>query len=134
MLFELSYPHATVSGLKFITPSRCWTRPWLATRRIPLRKGISPRARKGPCAKPSSIVPSVSSPPFAGQLRRYMKEVWQRGRQRHCRQQDSRLVTWACFAEGGKVTEGIPNLTQTIQEQVLKSAQDFYGNSLGSLK
>ena len=32
------------------------------------------------------------------------------------------------------MTEGIPNLTQTIQEQVLKSAQDFYGNSLGSLK
>jgi len=32
------------------------------------------------------------------------------------------------------VTEGIQNLGQQIQEQVLKSAQDFYGNSLGSLK
>ena len=32
------------------------------------------------------------------------------------------------------MTEGIQNLSQQIQEQVLKSAQDFYGNSLGSLK
>ena len=32
------------------------------------------------------------------------------------------------------MTEGISNLAQQIQEQVLKSAQDFYGNSLGSLK
>ena len=32
------------------------------------------------------------------------------------------------------MTEGIQNLGQQIQEQVLKSAQDFYGNSLGSLK
>lgn len=29
---------------------------------------------------------------------------------------------------------GVRDLTQNIQEQVLKSAQDFYGNSLGSLK
>ncbi len=32
------------------------------------------------------------------------------------------------------MTEGTQNLTRQIQEQVLKSAQDFYGNSLGSLK
>jgi hypothetical protein len=31
------------------------------------------------------------------------------------------------------VSEGITNLYQQIQEQVLNSAQDFYGNSLGSL-
>src|SRR4051794_9157859 len=33
-----------------------------------------------------------------------------------------------------EVTEGVHNLAQTIQEQILKSAHDFYGNSLGSLK
>ena len=32
------------------------------------------------------------------------------------------------------MTEGVASLAQQIQEQVLKSAQDFYGNSLGSLK
>ena len=32
------------------------------------------------------------------------------------------------------MTEGATNLTQQIQQQVLKSAQDFYENSLGSLK
>jgi len=33
-----------------------------------------------------------------------------------------------------EVGEGVQNLGQTIQEQTLESAQDFYGNSLGSLK
>jgi pyruvate/2-oxoglutarate dehydrogenase complex dihydrolipoamide acyltransferase (E2) component len=37
------------------------------------------------------------------------------------------------FTEGGKVTEGVQNLVQQIQEQILKSAQDFYENSLGDL-
>jgi pyruvate/2-oxoglutarate dehydrogenase complex dihydrolipoamide acyltransferase (E2) component len=32
------------------------------------------------------------------------------------------------------VTEGTQNLAQQIQEQTLRSAQDFYGNSLGRLK
>jgi hypothetical protein len=32
------------------------------------------------------------------------------------------------------VSDGAQDLTQTTQERVLKSAQDFYGNSLGSLK
>jgi hypothetical protein len=32
------------------------------------------------------------------------------------------------------VTEGAQNLNQAIREQVLKSAQDFYGDFLGSLK
>jgi hypothetical protein len=32
------------------------------------------------------------------------------------------------------MSDGVDNLTQNIQEQVLKSAQDFYTNSLGSLK
>jgi hypothetical protein len=47
--------------------------------------------------------------------------------------------------EGAKVTDGAgslvqqiqeqtQNLTQQIQEQTLKSARDFYGKSLGSLK
>jgi pyruvate/2-oxoglutarate dehydrogenase complex dihydrolipoamide acyltransferase (E2) component len=31
------------------------------------------------------------------------------------------------------VSDGVENLTQSVQEQVLKSAQDFYGNSLGDL-
>jgi chromosome segregation ATPase len=39
----------------------------------------------------------------------------------------------AYFTEGGKVTEGVQNLVQQIQEQILKSAQDFYENSLGDL-
>jgi uncharacterized protein YjbJ (UPF0337 family) len=33
-----------------------------------------------------------------------------------------------------EVTEGAQNLNQAIREQTLKSVQDFYGNSLGSLK
>jgi RNA binding exosome subunit len=32
------------------------------------------------------------------------------------------------------VPDGVQDLNQNIQEQVLKSAQDFYGNSLGSIK
>lgn len=32
------------------------------------------------------------------------------------------------------MTEGVASLLQQIQQQVLNSAQDFYGNSLGSLK
>jgi uncharacterized protein YjbJ (UPF0337 family) len=32
------------------------------------------------------------------------------------------------------MTEGAQNLNQAIREQTLKSAQDFYGDSLGSLK
>ena len=32
------------------------------------------------------------------------------------------------------MSDGVDNLTQTVQEQVLKSAQDFYADSLGSLK
>ena len=31
------------------------------------------------------------------------------------------------------MTEGIQNLIQQIQEQILTSAQDFYENSLGDL-
>src|SRR3954454_2871973 len=32
------------------------------------------------------------------------------------------------------MSDGVDNLTQNVQKQVLKSAQDFYANSLGSLK
>jgi hypothetical protein len=32
------------------------------------------------------------------------------------------------------LTEGAQNLNQTIREQTMKSAQSFYGNSLGLLK
>jgi uncharacterized protein YjbJ (UPF0337 family) len=32
------------------------------------------------------------------------------------------------------VTEGAQNLNQAVREQTLKTAQDFYGDSLGSLK
>ena len=32
------------------------------------------------------------------------------------------------------LTEGAQNLNQTIREQTMKSAQSFYGNSLGPLK
>src|SRR5215207_7409317 len=36
--------------------------------------------------------------------------------------------------KGGEVTEGVQNLTQQIQEQTLRTAQNFYGESLGSIK
>ena len=32
------------------------------------------------------------------------------------------------------VSEAVENLTQNVQQRVLKSAQDFYGNSLGAPK
>ena len=34
----------------------------------------------------------------------------------------------------GEMTEGVQNLTQQIQEQTLKTAQNFYGESLGRIK
>jgi hypothetical protein len=34
----------------------------------------------------------------------------------------------------GEMTEGVQNLTQQIQEQTLRTAQNFYGESLGRIK
>jgi hypothetical protein len=36
--------------------------------------------------------------------------------------------------KGGEVTEGVQNLTQQIQEQTVRTAQNFYGESLGRIK
>jgi pyruvate/2-oxoglutarate dehydrogenase complex dihydrolipoamide acyltransferase (E2) component len=36
--------------------------------------------------------------------------------------------------KGGEVTQGVQNLTQQIQEQTLRTAQNFYGESLGKIK
>ena len=54
--------------------------------------------------------------------------------------QDGRIREHSNYGEveaaekGGEVTEGVQNLAQQIQEQTLRTAQNFYGESLGRIK
>jgi len=54
--------------------------------------------------------------------------------------QDGRIREHSNYGEaeaaekGGDVTEGVQNLAQQIQEQTLRTAQNFYGESLGRIK